>query len=188
MRVGYARVRPDPRDSELQQQELLRHDVEQSFFDVGRSGNNRPSDQLDAAIAAAGDGGELAVTKLSRLARSLAELAQVMFGLAEQNITLRVGASTFDLRTADQMLVSVISVAADFDTDLAAQRATEGWRTARGGDHLPGRKSTLTSEQEVQVVALAKSGIPADRLAAQFGVGRSTIYRVLARRDRPLDA
>ncbi len=62
MRVGYGRVRPDPRDSDLQQQQLLVQEIEQFFFDAGRTGNNRPSDQLDAAIAAAGDGGELAVT------------------------------------------------------------------------------------------------------------------------------
>jgi DNA invertase Pin-like site-specific DNA recombinase len=179
-------VRLDARDSDLQQQKLLLQEIEQVFFDVGRTGNNRPSDQLDAAIAAAGDGGELAITKLSRLARSLPELAQVMFRLTEQNITLRVGPSSFDLRTADQLLMSVIRVAADFDTDLAAQRATEGWRTARGGDHLPGRKPTLTPAQEAEVVTLNRSGTTADRLATQFGVGRSTIYRVLARRDRPL--
>ncbi len=110
-----------------------------------------------------------------------------MFRLAEQNITLRLGPSSFDLRTADQLLMSVISVVADFDTDLAAQRATEGWRTARGGDHLPGRKPTLTPAQEAEFVTLNRSGTTADRLATQFGVGRSTIYRVLARRDRPLD-
>lgn len=121
------------------------------------------------------------MTKLSRLARSLSELGQVLFTLAERNIALRVGSSVFDLRAADQLLVTVISVAADFDADIAAQRATEGWRTARRSGQLPGRKPALTSQQEADVVALAQSGVSAEQLAGRFGVGRSTVYRVLGK-------
>ncbi|SDO59693.1 Resolvase, N terminal domain [Nakamurella panacisegetis] len=121
MPIGYARVRPDPRDTQSQREALARHGLQECFFDIGRTGLNLPADALDAAIVAAGEGGTLAVTKLSRLARSLAELGQVLFRLAGQNITLQVGPATFDLHRADQLLIGAISVAADFDADLAAQ-------------------------------------------------------------------
>jgi len=35
---------------------------------------------------------------------------------------------------------------------------------------------------QVEVLALSKAGASAGRLATQFGVGRSTIYRILAKR------
>ncbi len=38
--------------------------------------------------------------------------------LAGKDIGLRVGLSVFDLRSADQLLTVVISLAADFDADL----------------------------------------------------------------------
>lgn len=60
--------------------------------------------------------------------------------------------------------MSVISVAADFDADIAAQRATEGWRTARNSGRLPGRKPALTAQKEEEIYALAKSGAAAERL------------------------
>jgi len=91
----------------------------------------------------------------------------------------------FDLHSADQLLTAVIAVAAEFDADLAAQRATEGWRTARTSGQTPGRKPALTAEQEAEVVACASAGASAERLAAAFGVGRSTIYRILAKTVRP---
>jgi len=104
MRVGYARVRPDPR-AQGQQESLSHHDISRFYFDLGRTGVNLSSDELDAAAAAAGSGGELVVTRLSRLARSLAELGQVLFMLAEMDIALRVGSAVFNLRSADQLLV-----------------------------------------------------------------------------------
>jgi len=185
VRVGYARVRPDPRDGQGQREALAGYDVERYFFDLGRTGANMLSDELGAAVAAAGGGGEIAVTKLSRLARSLAELNQVLIELVGKDIGLRVGSSVFDLRSADQLLTAVIGVAADFDADLAVQRATEGWRTARTSGQLPGRKPALTPEQEAEVVASATAGASVERLAAAFGVGRSTIYRIVAKPMRP---
>lgn len=84
----------------------------------------------------------------------------------------------------DRCCWPVIRVAADFDADLAAQRATEGWRTARRTPGaLPGQKPVLTPEQQDQILALAKAGLSAERLATQFGVGRSTIYRLIAKQE-----
>ncbi len=71
MRVGYARERPDPRDAQGQREALAGYDIERYFFDLGRTGANTLPGELGAAMAAAGGGGEIVVTKLSRLARSL---------------------------------------------------------------------------------------------------------------------
>ena len=135
---------------------------------------------LTAAVAAAGNGGELAITTLSRLARSLAELGQVLGMLAQQNIALRVGPSVFDLRSPDQLLATVIGVAAEFDADLAAQRATVGWRTARRVSRSAGTWPPLTAAQKADITAQARAGVTAQQLAAMFGVGRSRIYQVPA--------
>lgn len=64
-----------PKDSKR----FFRHGIEQFHFDLGRTGGNQLSTGFDAAVAAAGAGGELAVTRLSRLARSLGELGQGAF-------------------------------------------------------------------------------------------------------------
>jgi len=56
MRVGYARVRPDPLDAQGQQEILLRHGIEQFHSDLGRTGGDQLSTGFDAAVAAAGAG------------------------------------------------------------------------------------------------------------------------------------
>ena len=160
MRVGYARVRPDPLDAHWQQAILSRYAIEQFHLDLSRTGASQLSIGLDAAVA---------------------ELGQELFLLAQKDIALRDGPAVFDLRAADQLLVSVISVAADFDADLAAQRATKGWRTARNSGHLPGRKPALSPQQEAEIRALSKSGVAAERLATQFSIGRSTIYGIVGK-------
>ncbi len=155
------------------------------FADVGRTGSGWVSTELDAAIEACQPGGQLVVTRLSRLARTLTDLTGVLAAMAEAGVLLQVGASVFDLRTADQLLESVIALAADFEADVAAQRATQGWRTARTAGRLPGRKPTLTTAQQSEVVEQYRSGEPAALLAERFDVGRSTIYRIVDRPSEP---
>lgn len=65
-----------------------------------------------------------------------------------------MGSSTFHLRAANQQLLTVIRVAANFDTDLAAQRATEVWRTARGSGHLPVPNSASVQRSTAHAVRI----------------------------------
>jgi len=185
MRIGYARVRADPRDADTQRAALATYRLDGFFADIGRSGTGWTSTELGAAFEAAQPGGQLVITKLSRLARTLTELADVLTKLADAGVLLQLGPSLFDLRKPDHLLTSVIAAAADFEADIATQRATQGWRTARSAGRLPGRKRTLTAELQSQVVEQYRSGESAALLAERFDVGRSTIYRIV---DRPAES
>ncbi len=71
----------------------------------------------------------------------------------------------FDLRSADQQLTAIIGVAADFDADPAAQRATEGWRTARRSRAVTRTQAGTHPQQEAEVVASAARRPRASRAA-----------------------
>ena len=88
-----------------------------------------------------------------------------------------MGPSVFDLSSSDQL--NVINAAADVDTDVARLNVPHR-NGARGTDQLRSRKLTLTPAQESEIVELNPAGRSAETLAAQFGVGRSTIYRAIA--------
>ncbi len=71
---------------------------------------------------------------------------------------------------------------AEFESDLIRMRTREGLEVARAAGKLRGRKPKLSPSQERHLVQLHQAGEknPAE-LAELFGVGRSTVYRAIAR-------
>lgn len=69
---------------------------------------------------------------------------------------------------------------AEFERDLIRQRTCEGMVIARAKGRLRGRAPKLSANQEAHLVKLHAAGEhTASELAELFGIGRTTVYRVL---------
>ena len=185
MKIGYARVSTSGQDLTAQRHALaaLGVEAERVYVDHGLTGTNRARPGLREALAACRAGDTLVVTKLDRLARSLSDARDIADELTAKGVALNLGGSIHD--PADpigRLLFNVLGMVAEFESDLIRMRTREGLAIARAAGKLRGRSPKLSPRQEAHLAELHTTGehTPGD-LAHLFGIGRSTVYRAIAR-------
>ena len=182
--VGYARCSTDQQDLTAQRDALLGLgvEVERIYVDHGLTGTNRERPGLREALAACRAGDTLVVTKLDRLARSLPDARAIADELTTRQVSLNLGGSVYDPTDAvGRLLFNVLAMVAEF-SDLIRLRTREGMKVARAKGRLRGQRPKLNRRQEAHLVSLVHSGEYSTlEVAELFGVGRSTVYRVIER-------
>jgi excisionase family DNA binding protein len=156
--------------------------AERIYVDHGLTGTNRERPGLREALAACRAGDTLVVTKLDRLARSLPD-ARIADELTARQVSLNLGGSVYDPTDAvGRLLFNVLTMVAEFESDLIRLRTREGMRVAKAKGHLRGNQPKLNRRQEAHLVSLVHSGeYSTAEVAELFGVGRSTVYRAIER-------
>ena len=149
-------------------------------------GTNRDRPGLREALAACRSGDTLVVTKLDRLARSLPDARDILEDLTAREVKLSIGGSVHDpTEPVGRLLFNVLAMVAEFEFDLIRLRTKEGMRVAKAKGHLRGRPPKLNPRQEAHLVMLHHAGEHSTaELSDLFGVGRSTVYRVIERVGR----
>lgn len=186
--VGYARVSTDAQDLTAQRDGLAALGVkpDRIYVDHGLTGRNRDRPGLREALAAVRAGDTLVVTKLDRLARSVLDARNIADELAARHVRLNLGGSIHDpTDPIGRLLFNVLSMIAEFETDLISARTKEGMKVARAKGRLRGRAPKLTPAQETHLVKLHHAGEHTGaELAELFGVSRTTVYRAVDRSRR----
>lgn len=180
-KIGYARVSTDDQNLDLQLDALKASGAERIFTDK-ISGRIRKRDGLDKALTALNTGDVLVVWKLDRLGRSfrdLVTLADVIQSKGAHLISITDGIDTSS--SVGLVVFRLMSVFADFERSLIAERTRAGLRARKDRGQRLGRKPKLTPEQSLEVKALLNAGLPVKTLAYRYGVGRATIFRAKAR-------
>jgi DNA invertase Pin-like site-specific DNA recombinase len=185
LKIGYARVSTVGQDLSVQRIALLSLGVatDRIYVDHGLTGTNRDRPGLAQAIAACRAGDSLVVTKLDRLARSVADARDIVDELTSRGVVLNIGGSVHDPSDpVGRLLFNVLAMVAEFEADLIRARTREGMAAARAAGKLRGRKPKLSPRQEGYLVELYVSGEKSpSELAELFGVTRSTVYRIVQR-------
>jgi DNA invertase Pin-like site-specific DNA recombinase len=183
--IGYARVSTDEQDLTAQLDALASLGVgaERIYVDKGLTGTNRARPGLREALAACRDGDTLVVTKLDRLARSVADAHDIAKELTARGVKLNLGGSVHDpTDPIGKLLFTALAMVAEFETDLARMRTREGMKVAKAKGRLRGKKPKLNARQEAHLVTLHAAGEHTTaELAELFGVARSTVYRAVER-------
>ena len=150
---------------------------------TGLTGTNRDRPGLREALAACREGDTLVVTKLDRLARPLPDARAIADDLTARQIRLNLGGSVYDPNDAvGRLLFNVLTMVAEFESDLIRLRTKEGMKVAKARGRLRGKQPKLNPRQEAHLVTLFEAGEHSTaELADLFGVGRSTVYRTLER-------
>jgi DNA invertase Pin-like site-specific DNA recombinase len=185
LKIGYARVSTVDQDLTAQRAALtaLGVDPKRIYVDHGMTGTNRARPGLREALAACRRGDTLVVTKLDRLARSVPDARDIVDELTAAGVRLTIGGSVHDpTDPLGRLLVTTLSMIAEFEADLARARTGEGMAMARAKGRLRGKQPKLSLRQEAHLVELYRAGgHTIGELEELFPVTRSTIYRAVAR-------
>ena len=178
--LGYARVSTSDQDVTGQTMRLERAGVIKVFTDV-RSGRSMERPGLTALLDYARKGDTLAVVRLDRLGRSLAELLATVAMLKERGIAFVSLEERIDTGSAaGELVFHVFSAIAHFERRLIAERTKDGILAARARGKRPGRQP-LDRDKIAAALKLVAAGLSPTMVARQLGLGRSTVYREVGR-------
>jgi DNA invertase Pin-like site-specific DNA recombinase len=174
---GYARVSTLDQDPTIQEDALRKPGC-----DVVRSekvsGSSRAGAQGTGYIAGVPSPGDtLVVTRIDRLARSVADLQDIVRDLKQRGVSLKATEQPIDTSTAaGKAFLDMLGVFAEFETNLRRERQMEGIAKAKAKGVYKGRKPSIDREE---VERLRASGMGASAIAKQLGIGRASVYRIL---------
>jgi DNA invertase Pin-like site-specific DNA recombinase len=139
--------------------------------------------QLDALLDFVREGDTVAVTRLDRLARSVADLLTIVARLEAKKVALRVfsmsGSQPLDTSTAiGKLMLSVIGAVGQFEREMMLERQREGIAKAKREGKYKGRVPTARRKAD-QIAQLKSEGIKPSEIAVRLGIGRASVYRVL---------
>jgi len=178
--LGYARVSTGDQDVAGQELRLRQAGAIKMFSDI-RSGRSMNRPGFAALLDYARRGDTLAVVRLDRLGRSLAELLATVATLKERGVALLSLEERIDTSSAaGELVFHVFGAIAHFERRLIAERTKDGIAAARARGKRPGRQP-LDRDRAEATLKLVAAGLSPTAAARQVGLGRSTVYRELRR-------
>jgi DNA invertase Pin-like site-specific DNA recombinase len=179
MRVGYARV--SARDQNIDAQVGRLADCERVFAEK-ESGSKAGRPELAACLTFVREGDTLVVTRLDRLARSVAHLCSIAETLKDKGVALVVLDQQIDTTTAPgRLFFHLLAAFAEFELDIRKEAQRAGIAHARGVGKNTGRPRALDEADARAAVDLWESGKSQASVCRRFHISRSTLFRARKR-------
>ena len=180
MKIGYGRTSTSEQVAglEAQERDLTKEGCEKLFLEqLSSVDDHRP--QLEAAIEFARGGDVFIVTKLDRLARSVIDALEIQKRLKAKGAALKILDPAIDTSTEiGQFIFTVLASVAQLERGMMLARQREGVAKAKREGKYMGRKPTVLMRAE-EIRKLNAEGKSAIEIAAELGIHRSGVYRVL---------
>lgn len=181
MLIGYARTSTIDQKAgiDAQQRELTAAGCEKLFVEQVSSVDMDHRAELARAIEFARDGDILIVTKLDRLARSVADAVRITRELTAKGAGLRILGSPIDTSTpTGALMLNILASIAQFEREIMLERQREGIAKAKGEGKYKGRKPTARAKAG-EIARLRAEGIGPTEIAKRLGIGRASVYRAM---------
>jgi DNA invertase Pin-like site-specific DNA recombinase len=121
----------------------------------------------------------LVVTRLDRLARSVAHLWKIIETLQSKAVSLRILNLSLDTGTATgKLMLSMLGAVAEFEREMMLERQKEGIEKAKAAGKRFGRP-TLAADVIEQILKMREQAVSVSEIAKRAEVSRSSIYRIL---------
>ncbi|MEX2575431.1 MAG: recombinase family protein [Halofilum sp. (in: g-proteobacteria)] len=182
MLIGYARTSTLDQQASIEAQirDLTEAGCEKVFQEQVSSIDVQRREQLAQALDFVREGDTLIVTKLDRLARSVGHLRDITDGLAERGAALRILDLGIDTgKATGRLVLTLLGGIAEFEREIMLERQREGIAKAKAAGKYKGRKPTARAKRD-EVVFLKKQGVGPTDIARRLGIGRASVYRILA--------
>ena len=178
--IGYARVSTSDQDLTIQREALkaagcnpIREEKVSGTSTTGRK-------ELATIRALIGKGDTLVVTRIDRLARSVADLATIVRELHDKGAALKVLEQAVDTGSSSgKAFLNVLATFAEFEADIRQERQMEGIAKAKAAGVYKGGKRRIDRDQ-VRTMHAAGQGPAA--IAKALGCSRMQVYRVISDR------
>ncbi|ABN77130.1 recombinase family protein [Cereibacter sphaeroides] len=181
MIVGYARTSTLDQIAgiEAQERDLAAAGCEKIFREQVSSVDVIKRDQLGLALDFLREGDTLVVTKLDRLARSVAHMHDLLHRITAKGAALKILNMGIDTNTpTGKLMLNVLGGVAEFEREIMLERQREGIAKAKAEGRYKGRAPTALRKIE-DVTALHKEGLGATEIAKRLNISRASVYNVL---------
>jgi len=177
--VGYARVSSSSQSLKLQQQQLTENGCEKLFSEKMSGTSTSDRIALQEALEWLRGGDTLVVTRLDRLARSGKDLHRIIDQLAAKEVGFRcLQQGAVDTTTSmGKLVLGILGAVAEFETDIRKERQREGIEKAKQRGVYKGRPASIDANK---VRELKAAGLGGAAIAREMGIGRASVYRLLA--------
>ena len=183
IKIGYARTSTAEQVAglEAQERDLRAAGCERVFSEqVSSTATTRP--QLAAALDFIREGDVLVVAKPDRLARSTADMLEIVKKIEAKGaalLVLSMGGQVLDTRSpTGKLMLTVLAAVATIERDLMKERQIEGIAKAKTEGRYKGRAPTVRRRAD-EIAALKAQGLGPAEIARKLGVGRASVYRAL---------
>ena len=185
-RIGYARVSTVGQSLEEQRAKLTAAGCSK-IFEEKVSGKKRDRPELERVLEYVREGDTLIITKLDRLARNTMHLHAIAEELERKGVDfIVIDQPQIDTTSSmGRLLFSVLGAVASFERDLINDRTEEGKVRARAKGVRFGRTPKLKPERLADLRARFAAGVSRAVLAKEFGLTRSSIYRLCQHLTQP---
>lgn len=175
--VGYRRVSTE--DQSLDGQELGRTDKVFEEKLSGKSAADRPA--LQAMLDWVREGDSVVVYSIDRLARDLKDLQEIVRRLNDKGVAITFLSErlTFSANSDDalaKLQLQMMGAFAEFERNIIRKRQAEGIAKAKLKGVYKGRKPSIDREK---VRHLKEQGLSTYKIAAELGISRMSVHRIL---------
>ncbi|MFC4172995.1 recombinase family protein [Microvirga sp. GCM10011540] len=182
MLIGLARTSTDEQKAGLEAQiETLRNlgvDDDHLFVEEASSVGKRPV--LDEVLKFCRKGDTLVVTSLSRLARSVPHLWEIVQHLQKKRVALRILDLDIDTSTPNgRLMMTLVGGIVQWEREIMLERQKIGIAKARKEGKFRGRVPTAR-RQGAEVVKLKAEGVAPSDIAKRLKISRASVYRILS--------
>jgi DNA invertase Pin-like site-specific DNA recombinase len=178
--IGYARVSTVGQHAgyEAQQRQLTELGCDKIFREKVSSVAERA--ELDRALEYVREGDTFVVTKLDRLARSVAHLVEITKELKRKGVMLKILDLGMDTSApTGKLMLNVIGSIAEFEREIMLERQREGIAKAKAEGRFAGRQPTARAKAAA-IRELAAQGEAKAEIARRLGISERSVYRYVA--------
>lgn len=180
MLVGYARTSTKDQKYSLEAQiEQLTQAGCKKHYEEQVSSVDAKREQLEAALDYIREGDVLVVTKLDRLARSVADTVDIQKRLEEKKAGLKILDMQIDTTIpTGKLQFNLFAAIAQFEREVMLERQRVGIEKAKTEGKYKGRKPLSTKKKDEIKQLLADKTMTKSAIAEKVKVGIATVYRV----------
>ena len=176
---AYARVSTADQNLDRQLDALKNYGIDVLYCEK-MSGKKKNRPELDRMLKEVEDGDTIVIESLSRLGRSVKNLAELMEMFNQRNIRLVSLKETIDTTTpTGKLLFTILSSLAQFERDVLVERTQEGLAAARARGRNGGRPKTDEAAVKKAVALYQTKQYSLKEIQELTGVSASTIYRAI---------
>jgi DNA invertase Pin-like site-specific DNA recombinase len=176
---AYARESTADQNLDRQLDALKNYGIDVLYFEK-MSGTKKSRPELDRMLKEVEDGDTIVIESLSRLGRSVKNLAELMEMFNQRNIRLVSLKETIDTTTpTGKLLFTILSSLAQFERDVLVERTQEGLAAARARGRNGGRPKTDETAVKKAVALYQTKQYSLKEIQELTGVSASTIYRAI---------
>ena len=175
---GYARVSSDDQDCTIQIDALRQAGCSVIRSEKASGTTTKGRTELSTVLDFIQPGDCLVVTRIDRLARSVADLEKIVGRLRDVGADLKATQQPIDTSSpAGMAFLQMLGVFGQFETAIRRERQMEGIAKAKAEGVYKGRPPSI---DPVMIAALHAEGLGPAAIAKKLKIGRASVYRKLA--------